>query len=58
MNLPGRPAGNWAWRVRWEQLEDWRLERLAEWTQAYGRSGEQGAADPGAPVAAEDAARA
>jgi len=58
MNLPGRPAGNWAWRFGWEQLEDWRLERLAEWAEAYGRSGEPSAADPGAPVAAEDAARA
>ncbi len=37
MNLPGRPAGNWAWRFRWEQLEGWRLERMAEWADVYGR---------------------
>ncbi len=38
MNLPGRPAGNWAWRFRWDQLEDWRLARLAEWAEDYGRT--------------------
>ena len=39
-NLPGRPAGNWAWRFRWEQLEGWRLERMAEWAEVYGRTPE------------------
>ena len=41
MNLPGRPAGNWAWRFRWEQLEGWRLERMAEWAGVYGRTPER-----------------
>jgi 4-alpha-glucanotransferase len=37
MNHPGRAMGNWAWRFRREQLEDWRLDRLAEWAEVYGR---------------------
>ena len=45
MNLPGRPTANWAWRFRWEQLEDWRLERLAEWAEDYGRALEPAAAE-------------
>jgi 4-alpha-glucanotransferase len=53
MNLPGRPAGNWAWRFRWEQLEGWRLERLAEWAETYGRVAEtaEPAADDEEPSA-------
>jgi len=38
MNLPGRPAGNWSWRFRWEQLESWRVERMAELAEVYGRA--------------------
>ena len=37
MNLPGRPSGNWTWRFRWEQVDDWRLDRLANWSDVYGR---------------------
>ena len=53
MNLPGLPAGNWAWRFRWEQLEGWRLERLAEWAETYGRVAEtvEPAADDEEPAA-------
>jgi len=38
MNLPGRPGGNWGWRFRDEDIADWRLERLAEMAELYGRA--------------------
>jgi 4-alpha-glucanotransferase len=37
MNLPGRPAGNWSWRFRWDELEPWRVERMGELSALYGR---------------------
>jgi len=37
MNLPGRPAGNWGWRLQPDQLTSRHLERLAELTSLYGR---------------------
>jgi 4-alpha-glucanotransferase len=57
MNLPGRPAGNWAWRFRSSQLEAWRLERLAEWTETYGRWPEADVVASHAPAASEATAR-
>jgi 4-alpha-glucanotransferase len=38
MNLPGRAAGNWAWRFTANQLTEPILERLGELTELYGRS--------------------
>lgn len=38
MNLPGRAAGNWAWRLREGQLTPRHLERLAELTVLYARA--------------------
>ncbi len=50
MNLPGRPAGNWTWRFRQPELEEWRLDRLADWADAYGRVPERGGVEaPAAP---------
>jgi 4-alpha-glucanotransferase len=37
MNLPGRPAGNWGWRLQESQLNFGTLDRLAELTTLYGR---------------------
>lgn len=37
MNLPGRPAGNWGWRVTHGQLTDMHKGRLAELVRLYGR---------------------
>jgi 4-alpha-glucanotransferase len=37
-NTPGAAEGNWAWRVRAEQLDPSRAERLAEMTTLYGRA--------------------
>lgn len=38
MNLPGRAAGNWAWRFEDHQLTQPILDRLAEVTSVFGRS--------------------
>ena len=38
INTPGAPEGNWAWRVRGEQLDPARAECLAELTTLYGRA--------------------
>ena len=38
MNLPGRPAGNWGWRFRQEQLTDGLLDRLRDQTELYNRA--------------------
>jgi 4-alpha-glucanotransferase len=37
MNLPGRPHGNWAWRLRTGQLTPATVERLGEMTALYAR---------------------
>ncbi len=37
MNLPGRAAGNWAWRFTADQLTPVILDRLGELTSLYGR---------------------
>lgn len=39
MNVPGRPAGNWRWRVRAEMLSNSALEWLGELTTGSGRAG-------------------
>jgi 4-alpha-glucanotransferase len=38
MNVPGRGAGNWQWRFRWEDLTPEAIYRLAELTKRYGRN--------------------
>ncbi|MBV9578228.1 MAG: 4-alpha-glucanotransferase [Chloroflexi bacterium] len=38
MNTPGRPEGNWAWRVQPDQLTPERAACLAEMTSLYGRA--------------------
>jgi 4-alpha-glucanotransferase len=38
MNVPGRAAGNWRWRVRPEMLSDSALERLRKITTSSGRA--------------------
>jgi 4-alpha-glucanotransferase len=45
MNLPGRPAGNWRWRVRGEALTPQVRVRLREMTELFGRA--TAARDPG-----------
>jgi 4-alpha-glucanotransferase len=37
MNVPGRPAGNWAWRFRPGMLLDRHVNRLREMVELYGR---------------------
>ncbi len=38
MNLPGRPAGNWSWRLRPGQLGERDRDRLGELTELAGRA--------------------
>jgi 4-alpha-glucanotransferase len=38
MNLPGRAAGNWTWRLRRELLTDPVLDRLGDLTELYDRA--------------------
>lgn len=38
MNFPGRPGGNWSWRLPPGTLDPNDAERLAEWTGLCGRS--------------------
>ena len=38
MNFPGRPAGNWSWRLKHGELEAGAWARLAEMTGLYGRA--------------------
>ncbi len=42
MNMPGRKAGNWSWRLRREQLTDELAARLRRMTEAQGRLPRQG----------------
>jgi 4-alpha-glucanotransferase len=37
MNLPGRPAGNWTWRFRWDELGPGHASWLRELAHLYGR---------------------
>jgi 4-alpha-glucanotransferase len=37
MNTPGRPTGNWTWRLRSDQLSNVAIEWLGELTELYGR---------------------
>ncbi len=39
MNVPGREAGNWTWRFRWDQLTPTIEDRLEGLTRASGRGG-------------------
>jgi 4-alpha-glucanotransferase len=41
MNLPGKPAGYWEWRFRWQQLQDWHVGQLREISAVHGRNGIQ-----------------
>jgi len=38
VNTPGAPQGNWAWRVRADQLDPSRADCLAEMTLTYART--------------------
>lgn len=40
MNLPGKPDGNWSWRVRADQLTPELAGRLWEMNTLYGRTGD------------------
>ena len=40
MNRPGRPKGNWEWRVTPDQVTDAAEERLEALTRVYGRAGD------------------
>ena len=37
MNYPGKPAGNWRWRMHQGQFTDWMIDRLADWTEIFNR---------------------
>jgi 4-alpha-glucanotransferase len=37
MNYPGKPAGNWQWRMKDGQLTDQHLARLRDLVELYGR---------------------
>lgn len=37
LNTPGKPSGNWLWRLEERQLEDAPVEKLAEMTARFGR---------------------
>ena len=37
MNVPGRPAGNWQWRVRLDDFTPGVIDRLGELTGRYNR---------------------
>ena len=41
MNFPGRPSGNWAWRLLPGQLTDFHAARLRGLTELYGRAAER-----------------
>src|SRR5262249_49922928 len=41
MNRPGRPAGNWCWRLHSDQLTRSHLDRLADLTALYSRAPER-----------------
>jgi 4-alpha-glucanotransferase len=38
MNTPGRATGNWGWRYRAGDLDDWAARRLKDMTVLYGRA--------------------
>ena len=46
MNLPGRPGGNWTWRVRAEALTEGLKRRIHETNFLYGRLPDQAVDDP------------
>ena len=41
MNTPGVASGNWQWRFRAGELNDWHVGRLAEMAELYGRAPEK-----------------
>jgi 4-alpha-glucanotransferase len=44
MNVPGKPSGNWEWRLHPDQLQDSHAAKLAELAGIYGRAPEKGKA--------------
>lgn len=54
MNLPGRPSGNWRWRVTPERLSDDVARRLREMADLYGRTPARAAHPPMVPVADQE----
>ncbi len=47
MNVPGRPDGNWAWRFRWQMVNDWHTSRMRDMVALYGREAAEEEAAPG-----------
>ena len=41
MNTPGVAGGNWQWRFRAGELNDWHVGRLADMAELYGRAPEK-----------------
>ena len=39
MNKPGQAAGNWSWRLHWDELPQWLAPHLYELSGLYGRLG-------------------
>ena len=38
MNTPSKPAGNWEWRLSWDQITEELKHRLRDLTDLFGRS--------------------
>jgi 4-alpha-glucanotransferase len=36
--VPGRPAGNWSWRFRWDMVGDAHGAQLRDMATLYGRA--------------------
>jgi 4-alpha-glucanotransferase len=50
MNLPGRPGGNWTWRVEPEQLDEKLIQRIHEINYLYSRMLGEEVAEPGKAI--------
>jgi len=37
MNTPGQAAGNWSWRVTWDEVPPWLADQLRDLARVYGR---------------------
>lgn len=40
MNIPGKSTGNWGWRLRAGQLQQWHADRVRQLVERYGRLGD------------------
>lgn len=52
MNSPGLAEGSWEWRFRWNQVEPWHADRLAELVRLHGRMPRRRADAPTLPCTA------